>query len=273
MTDVERYQAEAEALRHRIANSVDALGERLRPSRLVQDAKDEGMRTLLGVRDDGMERMRRVRDNGARALYDIGDRGADAIDAAEAFVRENPLAATAAAAFVGVLIIHNRPRRAGPGRPDYDVGESYAASATRPVLRARRYAEHVSEAIADTRGRLGKHLSTLGDKTADAFADARAKVSTNTADLADRARATLHAARSRSSAAASDAADRIAAGLDSARDTSADAVARARRAALDAAKETQDAIRQQPEAAIAVGLILGACLALAAEDGALDPQA
>jgi len=269
VSDVDQYAAEAAAIRNRIADSVESLGERLSPSRLIQDAKEEARRTLFGARDDGLKAVRGVRDDAARVLGDVRERGADVVDDVEGFVRENPLAAGTAAAFVGVLLAHNRTRksRSWNNSAYYDDGDSYTATAARPKSRTHKLASEVHETVSDVRDRLGERISAATDKVADTFSDVRHRASARVANVSDRARAGVTIARDRIGQTAESTSDRFASGLDSARDAAGDAAERAQLAARRAVHAAAGAIEQEPEAAVAVAAVVGVAIALALENG------
>ena len=248
MSEVRLLQTEAEAARARIVDAIEEVAERLSPSTIIREARAEGRKAVLEVRDEGM-----------RALLGARDRAAETVDEVERTIADNPVVFGVAAVALGCAVTL-ATKRAAPSRTSaeagdeyarYGIGDSYAAdamrrgparetAAKRASAAVREAADRVARTIARARDAASEHLSTLGDT------------------LTDRAGQTS---------------DQLAATWDRARDTAGVSAETLSRRARTAAVQVDDAIADNPEAALILGVAAGGLLALLAGDDGLAGDA
>ena len=259
MSDVTYYQDEAAAARARIVGAVEQLGDRLSPQTIVREAKEEGRKALLGARDDGLRALLGVRDDGLRALGDVRDQASDAVDGVEDVIRDNPVVVGLGAIALGIAVTAARKRRA----PDadrygaYSSDDGFALDAIRSTNRTgfASRARAQADAVAERARRLATRAADTAAGVAGDARSAAARIAERAGDLGSKLGDNVSAAG-----------DRLAQGVERARDGAADTRERLAEQARRAAETTGDAIGENPGAALAVGLVAGAMLALASED-------
>jgi len=245
VSDIAQYEDEAQAARTRLVEVVEQLSDRLSPQTIVREAKAEARQAVMDARDGGL-----------RALMGVRDHAADAIDDAEGFVRDNAVAVGLAAAAVGVAV--TIVRRAGETSSDGDPRDTYE-DAGRDYATYARGDDYTADAMRQPR------VSRIRDRLSDAFETVRGAASRRADAVADAREAAGQRLR-RASVSASDSAsaagDRLAAGLDQVRDSATDLARRVADRTRLGVESTGDAIADHPETTILLALAAGGLLAL-----------
>lgn len=267
MSDVAHFENEAEAARARIVDAIEQLSDRLSPQTIVREAREEGRKALLDARDEGVE-----------ALIGLRDRAADALEDVERTIVQKPALFALGAVALGVAVTAGRRAARGGGRPvepgdeyaRYAMGDNYAADAMHVGERGRTLRARAAERLGGARDALAERAAAAAAaaarRTASAAAEVRDRASAKLADVSGSLRARFADAADLLGTHADDVGERVAAALDRARDGATDAADAVTRGVREGAANTRDAIHDNPEATIAIGVAVGIVLALVTGD-------
>jgi len=267
VSDVAHFENEAEAARARIVDAIEQLSDRLSPQTIIREARDEGRKALLDARDEGVE-----------ALMGLRDRAADTLEDVERTIVQHPALFALGAVALGVAVTAGRRAARGSGRPAepgdeyarYAMGDNYAADAMHVGERGRSMRARAAENWGSTREALVERTVAAARCATSAAAEARDRASAKLADVSGSLRARVADAAGSIGTHADDVGERVAAALDRARDGATDAAEAVTRGVRKGAANTRDAIHDNPEATIAIGVAVGIVLALVTGDRPFD---
>ncbi len=234
--DVEALVEDIEETRMRMTGTVDEIGDRLDPANIVDGAKQT-------VRDATVGKVETMTDQATQAMDDARQTAQQASGSLVETIRQNPVPAALVGIGVAWLWTHRATAQMSPSSGDGWSGSSprdYSAGSYRgEPYGVRNY----------TNGGSG---SGMTDRMSDRMSDVSDRVSDMSGDLGDRA---------------GDAADQIRQGADEMRWKAQDMAGRTTSQAQDTVSSvidtTSQMIEQNPLAAGAVALAVGAAIGLA----------
>ena len=150
--DVEAIAAEIEGTREQMTGTVQAIGERLDPANIVQDAKETVREATVG----------RVEQMTTSAMETASDTGSGILET----IRRNPLPAAMAAIGIGLLVMNRSENRSSYRQDRYGDGGWRDADAYRGGY-------GTSPGVAE---RAGETFDQVGQKASRAASDIRSTV-------------------------------------------------------------------------------------------------
>ncbi len=233
--DMDAMRMEASARRQRLAGNVEELSWRMRPSNLVQEAKDRAWAEVDRVTDEALDVVQ------------------DLVTDASQWVRDNralALGGTATALLSAALVWYATRRTTVPLYAAYDMEDS---------------------PMSETDETLSAKAAGAWDKVKGEARDAQGKVKSVAVEAGDRASEAYYSARSKAAVLSEEARERAIEAAAVAREKAAEAAEAARDAAEKAriaAGEAGDWAKRQPQenpamvvvAALAAGALIGALL-------------
>jgi len=153
--DPRKIESEIEETRAALGRSVDALGKKLTPEYVKEEAKE----MLLEARDRGMQKARDLKEQASEAMtktfHQAGDQARGAGNAGLEFVRDNAVPLSLIGLGVGLLFTHSRSRNAELGRREEREPHGFDATDTggRIKNQIERTDERARKGLEDARNR------------------------------------------------------------------------------------------------------------------------
>jgi ElaB/YqjD/DUF883 family membrane-anchored ribosome-binding protein len=239
-SETDEIRGEIERTRVEMSETIGEIQDRLRPDHLIQQAKD-------GVRDAATGKVKNIMSSASETAYMAGQRARGAGNHLAWYAKEHPIRIAVTAGIVTWWLLRGRGASSAEqwyGAADTSSWDHDEFGPIEPTLRDR-----VSDATSTARETVGEYASTARQKVSSAAAtarDAAAAARETAADYAASARDTVNEYAASAASTAKVASRRVAS------------------AASTATRTTNDWVHENPLAAgalaVAVGAAIGMCV-------------